>query len=131
MPRELPPSGGWKGYYLYGHGGLKHGMRLTLTFSPGGPIDGDGVDDIAPFTIHGRFDPASSQATWTKTYAGMHTVEYSGIYCGRTICGDWALGRATGGFWIWPDSLSQSDFTEVETGIEQPSELVMKHPLER
>jgi hypothetical protein len=32
----------------------------------------------------------------------MHSVEYSGFYCGQVICGDWTLALATGGFWIWP-----------------------------
>src|SRR5580693_2125319 len=98
---DIPPSGSWRGYYLYGHG-LKHRMNLNLTFMIDGRIEGEGADDIAQFAIDGRFDCEASTATWTKAYVGMHTVEYSGIYCQRTICGDWYLGAATGGFWIWP-----------------------------
>jgi len=122
MLSDIPPSGPWTGYYLYGHDGLKHGMRLNLTFTADGGIQGDGVDDIAPFVIHGRFDRTTSAANWSKAYVGMHTVEYSGIYCQRRICGDWTLERATGGFWIWPDSLPQSEFPQ-EMELDQPTEL--------
>src|SRR5580658_9870535 len=75
MANELPPSGGWAGYYLYGHGGSRHCMKLTLTFAANGAIDGDGLDDIATFVITGRFDVVTSAACWTKAYVRMHTVE--------------------------------------------------------
>jgi hypothetical protein len=91
MANELPPSGRWSGYYLYGHGGSRHCMKLTLAFSANRAIDGDGVDDIATFVITGRFDVVTTAACWTKAYVGMHTVEYSGLYCRRAICGDWTL----------------------------------------
>ena len=35
-----------------------------------------------------------SAARWTKAYVGMHSVEYSGFYCGQVICGDWTLALA-------------------------------------
>ena len=79
MANEMPPSGRWAGYYLYGHGGSRHRMKLTLAFAGNGAIDGDGVDDIAPFVITGRFDVATSAACWTKAYVRMHTVKYSGV----------------------------------------------------
>ena len=50
-------------------------------FMRDGTIEGEGVDDIAPFAIEGRFDYATSEANWTKAYVGMHTVEYFGVYC--------------------------------------------------
>lgn len=113
---DLPPSGPWAGYYLYAHSGLKHHMRLNLRFAMDGSIHGEGVDDVARFVIEGRFDVAMSVARWTKSYVGMHSVEYSGIYCQRVICGDWTLGRATGGFWIWPGRLENSAEEQSELG---------------
>src|SRR5689334_11902900 len=102
---RLPPSGPWSGYYLYGHSGERHYMRLGLTFTGDGTISGDGIDDIAPFTIRGSFDGVTNSANWTKSYVGMHSVEYSGLYDGRSICGNWTLLMTTGGFWIWPGSI--------------------------
>ena len=69
-------------------------MRLNLTFTMDGSIHGEGIDDIAPFVIEGRFDCVMSAARWTKAYVGMHSVEYSGFYCGQVICGDWTLALA-------------------------------------
>jgi hypothetical protein len=124
MENAVPPSGLWTGYYFYGHGGLKHRMRLTLTFARDGKIDGEGIDDIAPFVINGRFVSVTSEAHWTKAYVGMHSVEYFGFYSPRTICGDWTLGSLTGGFWIWPASLLESEIAEEEKEFEQPLALV-------
>jgi len=124
MPNDIPPSGPWRGYYFYGHGGLKHRMRLHLIFVGDGKIEGDGIDDVARFVIAGRFDCSTSQANWTKAYRGMHKVEYAGVYCRHTICGDWTLARLTGGFWIWPDSLAQSEFAEEAMETERHLALV-------
>jgi hypothetical protein len=118
MPNDAPPSGPWRGYYLYGHGGLRHRMRLSLTFTADGRIAGEGIDDIAPFVINGRFDSGTSTATWTKAYIGMHTVDYAGVYCQRAICGDWTLVRLSGGFWIWPGALPESEFAEAQSEME-------------
>jgi hypothetical protein len=95
-------------------------MKLTLAFGANGAIDGDGVDDIALFVITGRFDVATSTAYWTKAYVGMHTVEYSGLYCRRAICGDWTLMGHSGGFWIWPESETEWEHAAGEMEIEEP-----------
>jgi hypothetical protein len=95
-------------------------MRLHLAFDIDGNIQGEGVDDVARFVIAGRFDCRTSGAHWTKTYVGRHSVEYSGIYCQRTICGDWTLLRLTGGFWIWPNSLAQSESAHQQNELELP-----------
>ena len=121
----FPPSGLWSGYYLYPHSDVRHRMNMSLTFTPDGTIEGDGIDDVAPFGIQGSFDHATNQATWTKSYVGMHKVEYSGLYDGRRICGDWTLGRYSGGFWIWPSALSQGDSESAELELEQPAELIL------
>jgi hypothetical protein len=122
MLNDTPPSGPWTGYYLYGHGGPKHGMRLHLMFTTEGTIEGEGVDDVGAFVIAGRFHHITSEANWSKAYAGRHTVEYSGVYCQRSICGDWTLRGITGGFWIWPHALAQSEFAEGQADVEQPLE---------
>lgn len=113
----LPPSGPWTGYYLYGHNGPRHSMRLHLTFAPGGDIQGEGIDDIASFIVSGGFDPATGSVRWTKAYRGLHTVGYSGIYCSRAICGDWILSGLSGGFWIWPEGEHVAE-TEVAAAEE-------------
>jgi hypothetical protein len=118
MPDEIPPSGPWSGYYLYGHEGRKHHMRLGLAFTPDGKILGDGVDDIAPFVIDGSFNGATGEANWTKAYVGLHTVYYSGIYSRRSICGNWTLGLLTGGFWIWPESEEVMEQMELAEHLE-------------
>ena len=117
---SLPPSGGWSGYYLYPGGASKHRMKMILAFSADGGISGDGIDDIALFRIHGVFDTAANTASWTKSYVGMHSVEYRGLYDLRSICGNWTLGVFTGGFWIWPDGIAQGEQMEVE--LELPLE---------
>jgi len=125
MLNDIPPSGPWTGYYLYGHGGLKHYMRLSLVFTPDGKIRGEGVDDVAPFVIDGFFNGATSEASWTKAYVGRHSVKYSGIYSQRAICGDWTLGRLTGGFWIWPGVVAESQKVVTPTELEEPVEPVL------
>ena len=94
-------------------------------FTLGGKIWGEGVDDIAPFVVDGLFDGATNKATWTKAYVRMHKVGYSGIYGQRAICGDWTLGRLTGGFWIWPEVLAQSEEAAAQIELEQPGEPVL------
>jgi hypothetical protein len=122
MLSDLPPSGAWAGYYVFAHSDLKHRMRLNLTFTMDGNIHGDGVDDVAPFVIEGQFDRTMSAARWTKAYVGMHSVEYSGLYCQRVICGDWTLTGTMGGFWIWPSGLDQSVAEHAE--IEEPFQVL-------
>jgi hypothetical protein len=131
MAIEIPPSGRWKGYYLYGDAGLKHRMDMHLTFSPDGRMDGDGIDDIAPFTISGVFDAETSHARWAKAYIGAHTVAYAGVYCGRSICGEWELGGGTGGFWIWPASLGESEYSGAVVGVEEEVAGPVEMPAER
>jgi hypothetical protein len=126
MLDNIPPSGPWIAYYLYGFDGPKHCMRLGLVFTRDGKIRGEGLDDIAPFVIDGLFDGPTSKAKWTKVYVGLHTVEYSGIYSQRAICGNWTLIGRTGGFWIWPGILAQSEETAAQMGFEQPLELARK-----
>ncbi|HKV41236.1 MAG TPA: hypothetical protein VJX67_18670 [Blastocatellia bacterium] len=128
MRIEIPPSGSWKGYYLYGHGGVRHRMALRLTFGPAGGIEGNGIDDIGRFVIDGSFDSATAGASWLKAYLGMHTVNYSGIYCARTICGDWTLHGVIGGFWIWPSAIGEQELAQVADEVELRLGLVTAEP---
>jgi hypothetical protein len=93
-------------------------MSLSLTFMRDGTIEGEGVDDIEPFAIEGTLDLATSAANWTKAYVGMHK-EYFGVYCQGAICGDWSLSGSTGGFWIWPGSVGQSELAEEQEDLDQ------------
>jgi hypothetical protein len=97
-------------------------MTLHLSFLPSGAIQGEGIDDVGQFDIAGVFDAVTSRASWNKAYRGKHTVQYSGVYSQRTICGDWTLLAVTGGFWIWPGSLTESDFAEALQELEQDLE---------
>ena len=101
-------------------------MKLQLTFSQDGTIDGDGIDDVGRFTIHGHFDMAQLHAQWTKTYVGRHSVEYDGVYDGRNILGIWSLFWVNGSFRIWPGE----NFEGIEVGegieLELPAELIQR-----
>lgn len=101
-------------------------MRLSLTFG-GGSMSGDGTDDIGPFLIRGVFDPSSQEARWTKSYVARHSVEYRGLYDGRSICGDWTLILGSGAFWIWPSTLSEGLAKSTEEELDKPEPEV--HPI--
>ena len=117
---NLPPSGAWCGYYLYPGGGAKHWMKLSLTFAGNGQIDGDGIDDIAPFLIDGVFDHTTGEASWMKSYIGMHRVRYRGSYDQRSIRGVWTLTMAAGEFQIWPGASDQGEEETAHADIEEP-----------
>ena len=121
----LPTSGPWSGYYAYSPGGNKHVMKLHLTFARDGAIDGDGIDDIALFEIRGIFDPDTREAQWIKSYIGMHSVAYQGVYDGRNIVGTWTVGGVSGPFRIWPSALSENAQAEEAVEVEEEAELVM------
>jgi len=123
-PANLPPSGPWTGYYIYDWAQAKHRMQLRLTFSPSGQIDGDGVDDVGDFLVHGVFEPNTLKATWTKAYVGMHSVEYRGIYDHKRITGSWRLAFTTGEFQIWPGASEQGEQETAYADVEDP-ELVL------
>jgi hypothetical protein len=118
---NLPPSGPWAGYYAYPDWNNRHRMQLYLTFSANGNIDGGGIDDIAPFAIHGIYDSATRAAKWTKAYIGMHSVDYQGVFDGLNILGNWSILRVSGAFRIWPGTAVE-DIESAEE-IEAPVEL--------
>ena len=101
MSDDQFPSGPWTGFYNYVPGD-KHRMDLHLSFSDGS-VAGDGNDDVGRFLIRGRYDPATKECYWTKTYPGSHDVYYRGFREGKGIWGTWEIRLfAHGGFHIWP-----------------------------
>lgn len=111
MSDELFPSGPWTGFYNYSPKD-KHRMDLHLTFA-GGRMSGAGNDDIGRFTIAGQYDAKTLECSWTKTYAGTHSVFYRGFREGKGIWGTWEITpRNHGGFHIWPKRVGEGE-TEV------------------
>jgi len=104
------------GFYNY-RPGDRHRMDLNLVFA-GGTVTGDGNDDVGRFLIKGKYDTASRESHWTKTYPGSHDVYYRGFREGKGIWGTWQIDvRAHGGFHIWPkgDAEGESDARAMET----------------
>ena len=124
MSDDQFPSGPWRGFYIYGGNKGRHRMDLALDFG-NGTITGEGNDDIGAFIIRGRFDAATRECHWTKTYVGGHDVFYTGFRDGRGIWGTWEIRDATsGGFKIWPlASGSGGDEAEPEENL-QPVDVV-------
>ena len=113
MSDSLFPSGPWTGFYNY-RPGDRHRMDLQLTFANGN-MSGDGVDDIGRFLIKGRYDNASRECYWTKTYPGSHDVFYRGFREGKGIWGTWEIAiQNHGGFHIWPRRAGEGE-AQAET----------------
>lgn len=107
-------------------------MALQLTFS-NGFMSGDGSDDIGRFQIKGRYDTASRECYWTKTYLGAHDVFYRGFREGKGIWGTWEIGiHLHGGFHIWPlqdgEAESEAETKEQTELVEAVSPLVAREP---
>lgn len=101
MSEDLFPSGPWTGFYNYGPGD-RHRMDLHLSFAAG-ILQGEGNDDVGAFVLRGKYDAATLECHWTKTYIGAHDVFYRGFREGKGIWGTWEIGlHAHGGFHIWP-----------------------------
>ena len=101
MSDELFSSGPWTGFYNY-QPGDRHRMDLHLTFA-NGSMSGEGKDDVGRFLIKGRYDAATRECHWTKSYVGAHDVFYRGFREGKGIWGTWEITiRHHGGFHIWP-----------------------------
>ena len=102
---------------------------ISLSFAQGS-ITGDGYDPQAPFIIRGRFDAASGECHWTKTYPGAHDVFYRGFREDKGIWGTWEIQQcARGGFHIWP--LGEENAEEVELIEEKPVHEVIAAPQQR
>ena len=117
------PSGPWTGFYNY-RPGDRHRMDLRLTFE-NGAINGDGNDDVGPFRIKGRYDPATRECHWTKSYIGRHDVSYRGFGEGEGIWGTWEIQLwSRGGFHIWPKSSGESELLEESSQVSQSAEAI-------
>ncbi len=83
-------------------------------------MSGDGVDDVGRFLIKGRYDGASRECYWTKSYIGAHDVFYRGFREGKGIWGTWEISLYShGGFHIWPRQAGEADQqTEQEEAAE-------------
>jgi hypothetical protein len=123
MANELFPSGPWVGFYNYLPGD-RHRMDLHLTFA-NGSISGDGSDDIGRFLIKGRYDSASRECHWTKTYIGAHDVFYRGFREGKGIWGTWEIARLTsGGFHIWPRDAREGESDTEAAQTEESADAI-------
>ncbi len=101
-------------------------MDLNLTFA-NGRMSGDGVDDIGRFLIKGRYDAASRECHWTKSYVGAHDVYYRGFREGKGIWGTWEINiRDHGGFHIWPRAAGEGETEEEAAEAEAPVDAVGK-----
>ena len=117
---SLFPSGPWIGFYNY-RPGNRHRMDLHLTFA-NGLLTGEGNDDIGRFLVKGRYDAATLECYWTKTYIGAHDVYYRGFREGKGIWGTWEISiLGHGGFHIWPRRAGEG---EEQIAEEQKTELV-------
>jgi hypothetical protein len=123
MSEGLFPSGPWTEFYNY-RPGDRHRMDLRLTFANGN-MSGDGVDDVGRFLIKGRYDAASHECYWTKTYLGAHDVFYRGFREGKGIWGTWEITiQYHGGFHIWPRQASEGEERAETAGVEEPVDAI-------
>jgi hypothetical protein len=104
-------------------------MDLLLTFSSGN-MTGDGVDDIGRFLIKGRYDAASRECYWTKSYLGAHDVFYRGFREGKGIWGTWEIKSLShGGFHIWPRQAGEGDASAETAANEEPVDAIVTEEL--
>jgi hypothetical protein len=83
------------------------------------------VDDVGRFLIKGRYDAASHECYWTKSYVGAHDVFYRGFREGKGIWGTWEITiRDHGGFHIWPRQMGEGDRVAAEAGVEEPVDAI-------
>ena len=99
-------------------------MDLQLTFANGN-MSGDGVDDVGRFLIKGRYDDASHECYWTKSYLGAHDVFYRGFREGKGIWGTWEITiQDHGGFHIWPRQAGEGEERAESAAVEAPVDAV-------
>ena len=90
-----------------------------------GVVSGDGIDDVGRFFLKGRYDAATRECHWTKTYVGGHDVFYRGYREGKGIWGRWEIGNlAHGGFHIWPRGIAEGEMEHESASDEQPVDAI-------
>ena len=125
MSDSLFPSGPWTGFYNY-RPGDRHRMDLQLTFA-NGVLRGDGVDDVGRFLIRGRYEVATRECYWTKTYVEAHDVFYRGFREGKGIWGTWEIGiMAHGGFHIWPRQAGEGEVEAENATAAEPADAIAR-----
>ena len=88
-------------------------------------VSGEGSDDVGRFLIKGRYDSATCECYWTKTYIGSHDVFYRGFREGKGIWGTWEISvRAHGGFHIWPRQAGEGEQGEEAAEQAQPVDAI-------
>src|ERR1051325_2490365 len=101
-------------------------MDLHLTFA-NGSMSGEGNDGVGRFFIKGRYDAASKECSWTKTYVGSHDVFYRGFREGKGIWGTWEISLwGHGGFHIWPRQAGEGAEKSERNEKTEPVEAVGK-----
>jgi len=123
VSEPLFPSGPWTGFYNY-YPGDRRRMELHLTFA-NGVLSGEGADDIGRFLIQGRYDAASLECHWTKSYLGAHDVFYRGFREGKGIWGTWEIRNdSRGGFHIWPRQASEGERQAQAAAQAEPADAI-------
>src|SRR5437868_9672913 len=126
MSEGLFVSGPWAGCYTY-QPGDRHRMDLQLIVASGA-MTGDGNDAVGRFLIKGRYDEATLECHWTKSYLGAHDVFYRGFREGKGIWGTWELAIPFhGGFHIWPRSAGQGESDSEVIGRPEPIDAIGPH----
>lgn len=91
---------------------------------------GEGTDDIGAFLIKGRYDSATLECHWTKTYVGAHDVFYKGFREGKGIWGTWEIGLfGRGGFRIWPRGAGEGEEQSERVEQSEPVDAIGKEQL--
>ena len=99
-------------------------MDLHLNFA-NGKLEGDGNDDVGRFLIRGRYDAATRECHWTKSYIGAHDVFYNGYREGKGIWGTWEITiKYHGGFHIWPRGSGEGDVETEKAEQTQPVDAI-------
>lgn len=99
-------------------------MELQLTFAQG-QLSGNGSDDVGPFLIRGRYDTATCECYWTKSYVGRHDVFYRGFREGKGIWGTWEITiQFHGGFHIWPRGAGAGEEQAETEPVSEPVEAI-------
>jgi hypothetical protein len=129
------PSGPWVGFFIQKYPPLgRQTMELRLTFRAG-VLHGEGRDLLGPFVLNGRYDLGDGHCRWTKHYLGRHDVFYSGFNEGKGIWGGWQIPAADfrpelrGGFYIWPEGMSDPTGSELVTAIDLDQAIEADEPV--
>ena len=91
------PTGEWTGFYCQPDSRQRYVMDLFLEFAQD-RISGMGDDPVGQFTISGAYHTETAKCSWTKQYAGQHSVEYTGQARQGGIIGQWRVPHSDQSF---------------------------------